>query len=226
MNVQQLQQYMQNINERFAVWKKRIFAMILFVIVVMVFKSFNNQHKEIRFMRDSISNFYKDFDVSMLKNPAEMKELLSKAAEISGPLRDLEEVRKASKDVDKKIEILQNFELDKTGKPDLASKAAGARIAGIGSDTKLFYSCNWIMKLLNCPTKVNGPENTIESAMQVGQCFAFRGGKGSLIIELAGKARVDSVTVEHIPKKMSLTGEVTEAPRIFNVTVSFLGNFQ
>lgn len=210
--------YVQEIDDRFDAWKKKIFVLILLVTVIIVSQSFNTQHKEIRAIRDSLSNFYRDFDVSMLQKPAELKELLKKVAQMSGPVSSLEEI---NKEVDSKIEILQNLEVDKAGRPDLASKAAGGKIAGLGKDTELFYSCNVIMKLMNCPSKVNGPEKVIENSMQPGECFAFKGQKATLFIRLIGPAMIDALTVEHVPMKISPTGDVTEAPKIFNFTVSF-----
>lgn len=218
--INQFRAYVRDIDNRFGIWKKQILSLMLFVAVVLVFKSYNNQHQEVRLIQQSLSNFYRDFDVSMLKDPSELKNLVAKIAEISAPITSLEQIHKASRDVDKKIEILQNFELDKTGRADLASKAAGGKIAGIGAETQLFYSCNVFMKLLNCPTRIYGPEKVIESSTQPGQCFCFLGQKGSVILRLAGSAVVDAMTVEHIPKQMSPKGGVREAPKHFNCSVS------
>lgn len=217
-DMNQVRRYVEESKRRFQVWKQQIGLLIFFVTIIIVFKSFNNQHQEIRMIRDSLSRFYREFDVSMLKNPSELKNLLRRAAELSVEIETLEEIRKASEENEKKIEILQNFDHDKTGKPDLALDAVGGKVAGIG-DTSTLYSCNAVMKFFNCPLKVHGPENAISASTTHGNCFGFKGESGSLYIKLMGPAIVDALTIEHIPKQMSPTGDVSDAPKTFSVTV-------
>lgn len=215
---QQFRAYVQEVDARFGVWKSRIGVAIFCVVILMIFKSFNNQHQEIRAIQDSISNFYREFDVSMLKNPAELKDFIAKVSKMSEQSKDIgpnDIGARSFNDV-----VPPNYDIDKTGRPDLAAKVVGGRIAGIGKNTKMFYSCNVIMKLLNCPTKVNGPEKAIEISMLPNECFAFRGQNGTLFIKLMGPAMVDSVTVEHIPAQMMPTGDVSDAPKVFSVFVS------
>jgi Sad1 / UNC-like C-terminal len=115
------------------------------------------------------------------------------------------------------IEILQNYEHDKTGRVDLALATNGARIAGVSSDTEFLYSCNFFWKLLGCPNRKNGPEEMILPSMKPGECFKFKGKKATVFIRLISKAILDAVTVEHITKKI---GQVSSAPRIFAVSVN------
>lgn len=218
-SMEQLRQYVEQTRHHFKVWKQQLAVMIFFVSMLIILQSFNNQHKEIRMMSNSISKFYRDFDLSMLKNPRELKELLKRASNLSGNITTLDEIRKATDENEKKIEILQNFEYDKTGKPDLALDAVGGKVAGIGNSETL-YNCNAFMKILNCPTKKHGPENAISSGNMHGNCFGFKGESGSLYLRLMAPAVVNALTIEHIPKQMSPTMDVSDAPKIFNVTVS------
>ena len=46
-----------------------------------------------------------------------------------------------------------------------------------------------------------------------GQCWAFHGSSGTIVIRLSSPVVVEAVTVEHIPPALSPNGNVTSAPR-------------
>ncbi|KAM6127144.1 SUN domain-containing protein 1-like [Pterocles gutturalis] len=50
-----------------------------------------------------------------------------------------------------------------------------------------------------------------------GNCWAFKGSRGYLVIRLAEKIYPTAFTVEHIPKTLSPTGTIASAPRDFSV---------
>ncbi|MGH0162258.1 UNVERIFIED_CONTAM: hypothetical protein FKN15_044585 [Acipenser sinensis] len=50
-----------------------------------------------------------------------------------------------------------------------------------------------------------------------GNCWAFRGSHGFVVIELASRIRPTAVTLEHIPKSISPMGKIDSAPRDFAV---------
>lgn len=50
-----------------------------------------------------------------------------------------------------------------------------------------------------------------------GQCWAFKGSQGYIVIQLAGFVRPTGFSLEHIPKSLSPTGEIDSAPRDFEV---------
>ena len=67
--------------------------------------------------------------------------------------------------------------------------------------------------------------------MQPGQCWAFKGTQGYLVLELAFKVLPYAFSIEHIPKSLSPAGEIDSAPREVSVWVSgiyvtYLGVFQ
>ena len=204
-------------NKCFNELKSRIFLLIAIVALFLVFKSHQNQHREIVYLRNSLSKLYLDFDSKILTDVKALKEFLDK---FEFPKIDLDEIQNASDKVGNQIETLKHFEQDKTGKVDLALANSGARIAGLGHNTKPFYSCNAFWKVLGCPNKVNGPEKLIQTLMHPGECFRFKGKEATVFIRLIGKSILDSVTIEHIPKKMSPTSEVKSAPRTFAVSVN------
>ncbi|NXH76848.1 SUN1 protein, partial [Hydrobates tethys] len=53
--------------------------------------------------------------------------------------------------------------------------------------------------------------------MYPGNCWAFRGSQGYLVVRLSMKIYPTAFTVEHIPKTLSPTGNITSAPRSFSV---------
>ena len=56
--------------------------------------------------------------------------------------------------------------------------------------------------------------------VNVGQCWAFKGSMGFLVIQLASVIKPTAFTLEHLPKSMSPTGSIDSAPRDFTVLVS------
>ncbi|NXX80585.1 SUN1 protein, partial [Urocolius indicus] len=53
--------------------------------------------------------------------------------------------------------------------------------------------------------------------MYPGNCWAFKGSQGYLVIRLTMKIYPTAFTMEHIPKTLSPTGNITSAPRNFSV---------
>ena len=56
-----------------------------------------------------------------------------------------------------------------------------------------------------------------------GNCWAFRGSQGYLVVRLSMQIRPTTFTLEHIPKTLSPTGNITSAPKDFAVYVSVSG---
>lgn len=202
--------------------KKPTVLLLVLIVAVLSYKmrSHFNHSEDIEYLKNSLSKLYQDFDRSMLTDMASMKEFLESAVKSSKNLIELSELRKASQEAGHQIETLQNFEHDKTGRLDLALWNSGGRIAGLGPNTELFYSCNMFMTHMGCPFKRNGPEKLIEPLTHKGEFFRFKGKEASVYIRLFTRAVLDSVTIEHIPIKMSPREEVTSAPRNFSVSVS------
>ena len=55
-----------------------------------------------------------------------------------------------------------------------------------------------------------------------GQCWAFRGTQGFLVIQLAGRVKPTAFSLEHIPRSLSPTGKIDSAPKDFTVWVCVL----
>ncbi|MGH0180003.1 UNVERIFIED_CONTAM: hypothetical protein FKN15_004623 [Acipenser sinensis] len=61
------------------------------------------------------------------------------------------------------------------------------------------------------------PRVVIQPDVLPGNCWAFRGSHGFVVIELASRIRPTAVTLEHIPKSISPMGKIDSAPRDFAV---------
>lgn len=217
-----LQAIQQDTNDRFK--KLHIIYFTGFAVILLVFVGstvFNDGQEELRNIRNSMSNFYKDFDLSMLEELKSFWEndLLRRNKDAENGI-DPEEIREASDKAAMQIETLQKYQHDKTGRPDLALLTSGGRIAGMGPNTQLVTSCNFFWKMLGCPNNSFGPHNLIQPSTNYGECFKFRGQEATVFIRLMLPAILDAMTIEHIPKMMSPLGEVPEAPRKFSVSVS------
>ena len=57
----------------------------------------------------------------------------------------------------------------------------------------------------------------LKGQIQPGNCWAFKGSRGDLFIKLAAKITPKSFSLEHIPKELSLTGNIDSAPQNFTV---------
>ena len=58
--------------------------------------------------------------------------------------------------------------------------------------------------------------------MQPGQCWAFKGSQGYLVLQLSTAIKPTAFSLEHIPKALSPTGRIDSAPKRFSVWVRTL----
>lgn len=58
--------------------------------------------------------------------------------------------------------------------------------------------------------------------MSPGHCWAIKGNSGGVIIKLIAPVKIDSVSLEHISKNLSPTGEISSAPNSFSVWVGLI----
>jgi hypothetical protein len=58
-----------------------------------------------------------------------------------------------------------------------------------------------------------------------GQCFPFKGDKGSVVIRLAVPVIPTEFVVEHLSKSISIVGHINSAPNNFTVYVRFLKKY-
>ncbi|KAJ8926960.1 hypothetical protein NQ314_020631 [Rhamnusium bicolor] len=100
---------------------------------------------------------------------------------------------------------IEKFSSDKTGKTDFALES-----------TENFEHAVTLFGMALCDGK-HGPRAMIQADMSPGHCWAVKGTSGGAIIKLLGKVQIDAVSLEHISKNLSPTGEVTSGPKNFSV---------
>lgn len=72
------------------------------------------------------------------------------------------------------------------------------------------------------PPTQRGPHCTcpFQPNMTPGNCWAFSGDRGQVTIRLAQKVYLSNLTLQHIPKTISLSGSLDTAPKDFVIYVS------
>ncbi|KDR11726.1 Unc-84-like protein A [Zootermopsis nevadensis] len=121
--------------------------------------------------------------------------------------------------IQKKIEDeIAKYDADKLGMPDYALESSGGSIIAT-PDTKNYEQKIWVtvwgISLFQIET--NHPRNIIQASIQPGKCWAFRGSRGNVVIKLAAVIHITAVTMEHIPSRISTTGNINSAPKAFAV---------
>ncbi|KAK9881284.1 hypothetical protein WA026_015406 [Henosepilachna vigintioctopunctata] len=112
-------------------------------------------------------------------------------------------------------EELNIFDSDKTGKIDFALESSGGRIVKT-INTENYGTGTGILGITLCEGS-NGPRAIIQANTGPGECWAFKGYRGAVLIKLLGKVRINAISLEHISKKISPTGRIDTAPRDFSV---------
>ncbi|XP_076685866.1 klaroid protein isoform X3 [Andrena cerasifolii] len=116
-------------------------------------------------------------------------------------------------------EALKVYDADKTGRVDYALESAGGQIISTRC-TQRYDIKTRVFKLLAFTLyhENNNPRTVIQgNPIQPGACWAFQGFPGYLLIKLRSFIYVTGFTVEHAPKSILPNGEMTSAPRKFNV---------
>ncbi|ODN00948.1 SUN domain-containing protein 1 [Orchesella cincta] len=110
------------------------------------------------------------------------------------------------------------YDADKTGLPDLALESAGGSILSTrctkSSELRNSVISYWGFRLWSPP---NTPRTIIQPGVAPGECWAFEGSVGDVVIKLAVSSIVTGFTLEHIPKTISRYGHIDSAPKNFQV---------
>ncbi|KAG5306933.1 SUN2 protein, partial [Acromyrmex insinuator] len=113
---------------------------------------------------------------------------------------------------------LQTYDADKTGRTDYALESSGGAILSI-RDTEPYSTGAPVLNLFGIPLcqQQNTPRAMIQTGVLPGECWAFKGSSGSVVIRLLGHVHVSGVSLEHISSLISPTGETATAPKDFSV---------
>ncbi|KFV02161.1 SUN domain-containing protein 1 [Tauraco erythrolophus] len=113
---------------------------------------------------------------------------------------------------------LKLYSQDKTGMVDFALESGGGSILSTRC-SETYETKTALISLFGIPLWYfsQSPRVVIQPDMYPGNCWAFGGSQGYLVVKLSMKIYPTAFTVEHIPKALSPNGNITSAPRNFSV---------
>ncbi|XP_076844733.1 SUN domain-containing protein 1 isoform X4 [Brachyhypopomus gauderio] len=118
--------------------------------------------------------------------------------------------------------IVQNalrlYSQDRTGRVDYALESGGGSILSTRC-SETYETKTALMSLFGVPLWYfsQSPRVVIQPDVYPGNCWAFKGSQGYLVIRLSLSVLPTSFCLEHIPKALSPTGTISSAPRHFRV---------
>ncbi|XP_012271483.2 SUN domain-containing protein 1 [Orussus abietinus] len=113
---------------------------------------------------------------------------------------------------------LETYDADKTGRTDYALESSGGTILST-RNTETYLAGAPVLTLFGIPIveQKNNPRAIIQTGVLPGECWAFKGNSGSVVIKLLGLVYISGVSLEHISASISPTGDTSTAPRDFCV---------
>lgn len=108
---------------------------------------------------------------------------------------------------------LTKYDADKTGLFDFALETAGGSILATKC-TETYQLSSAVMSVMGFPFwwETNSPRIILQPGAAPGQCWAFTGSHGTVVIRLSAAIHVSGISVEHIPRLLSPDGNITSAP--------------
>ncbi|XP_012975932.1 SUN domain-containing protein 1 isoform X5 [Mesocricetus auratus] len=113
---------------------------------------------------------------------------------------------------------LKLYSQDKTGMVDFALESGGGSILSTRC-SETYETKTALLSLFGIPLWYfsQSPRVVIQPDIYPGNCWAFKGSQGYLVVRLSMRIYPTTFTMEHIPKTLSPTGNISSAPRDFAV---------
>ncbi|XP_054549543.1 SUN domain-containing protein 1 isoform X9 [Talpa occidentalis] len=113
---------------------------------------------------------------------------------------------------------LKLYSQDKTGMVDFALESGGGSILSTRC-SETYETKTALISLFGIPLWYysQSPRVVIQPDIYPGNCWAFKGSQGYLVVRLSMTIYPTTFTLEHIPKTLSPTGNITSAPKDFMV---------
>ncbi|XP_043686843.1 tetratricopeptide repeat protein 39C-like [Vespula pensylvanica] len=113
---------------------------------------------------------------------------------------------------------LQIYDADKTGMTDYALETSGGAILST-RNTEDYTAGSPGLTLFGIPICIqqNTPRAVIQTGVLPGECWAFKGSSGTVVIQLLGSVYISGISLEHISPSISPTGETMAAPKEFSL---------
>ncbi|XP_041435212.1 SUN domain-containing protein 1 isoform X6 [Xenopus laevis] len=113
---------------------------------------------------------------------------------------------------------LRLYSQDRTGMADFALESGGGGILGTRC-SETYGTKTALMSLFGIPLWYfsQSPRVVIQPDMYPGNCWAFKGTQGFLVVRLSRMIYPTAFSIEHIPKSLSPLGNITSAPKDFAI---------
>lgn len=115
--------------------------------------------------------------------------------------------------------MIDEYAADETGQADYALEANGAKIVDTRCSEYTDEPRQNVVKFLGIPIvhMSKHPDIIIKPGRMPGQCFPFKGERGSIVIRLAVPVVPTEFVLEHLSKSISIVGHINTAPNNFTV---------
>ncbi|KAA0189107.1 hypothetical protein HAZT_HAZT000113 [Hyalella azteca] len=116
-------------------------------------------------------------------------------------------------------DALRKYDADRTGLVDHALESGGGSIVSTRC-TEAYETIQAEVSILGIPLyryATNTPRSIIQPDRHPGQCWAFKGSQGFVVIRLVAPVRPTGFTLEHIPKSIAPFGVIDSAPKNFSM---------
>ncbi|KAE9555448.1 hypothetical protein FO519_001303, partial [Halicephalobus sp. NKZ332] len=201
---------------------------------------FEKERETIRLEKEQINKWIKEREAGMKKqqlSPEEVNQMVQNAVgkiNISAVIQDIVKAHLESNKnthVDEQfinnhlhiliLEVLKKFSYDKTGEPDFALESAGGFVVSTRC-TENYDEKSRRESIFGIPLWFTSysPRSVIQRKSQnlnAGECWAIKGSQSYLVIQLARKIDVTAVSYEHLPKELSISGNIDSAPKDFKI---------
>ncbi|KAK6643352.1 hypothetical protein RUM43_004857 [Polyplax serrata] len=115
-------------------------------------------------------------------------------------------------------DAIKLYDADKTGRADYALETAGGQVHSIRcTETYIASPKSYILLGWAVYTKASSPRDAINPGMAAGQCWAFVGSQGFLVLQLSHTIEVTGFTMEHISRLLVAKGHIESAPKNFSM---------
>ncbi|XP_036597244.1 SUN domain-containing protein 1 isoform X6 [Trichosurus vulpecula] len=113
---------------------------------------------------------------------------------------------------------LKLYSQDRTGMVDFALESGGGSILSTRC-SETYETKTALISVFGIPLWYHSqsPRIVIQPDIYPGNCWAFKGSQGYLVVRLSMMIYPTAFTIEHVPKTLSPTGNITSAPKDFSV---------
>lgn len=191
---------------------RKAFVIVIIAVVGFYVNDVRMRLNSVKSEVDSINSRISDIVDARL-------DTLYQLSEVSNLVKDLKQTQhNFEQTIKKRIEHeINKMYTDKTGRTDFALESAGGRIVQLIPGTENYGPPKSSLLGISLCEGMHGPRAMIQTGTAPGECWALKGSSGGVIVKLLGHTKIDAVSMEHISKTISPSGDITTAPKDFAV---------